>query len=102
MKKFLLFGALFFSISSFSQQNSGLKLELFFDVNRSVLTKQHLMLLDSAFIGKNLVITTIRGFADSTGDASYNMDLSQKRAGAVSQYFTSNHSDSISIVYYGE
>ena len=102
MKKFLLFGILFFSISSFSQQNSDLKLELFFDVNRSVLTKLHLMLLDSAFTGKNLVVTTIKGFADSTGNASYNMDLSQKRAGAVFQYFTRHHSDSISIEYYGE
>ena len=102
MKKFLLFGTLFFSISSFSQQNPDLKLELFFDVNRSVLTKLHLLLLDSTFVGKNLVITTIKGFADSTGNASYNMDLSQKRAGAVFQYFTSHHLDSISIEYYGE
>ena len=103
MKKILLFATLFFSISSFSQQNSDLKLELFFDVNRYVLTIQHLMLLDSAFIGKNLVITSIKGFADSTGNASYNMDLSQKRAGAVFQYFTTHHySDSISVEYFGE
>jgi len=102
MKKFFLFATLFFSISSFSQQKPDLKLELFFDVNNFVLTKQHLMLIDSAIIGKNHVVITIKGFADSTGNASYNMDLSQKRAGAVSQYFTSHHSDSISIEYYGE
>jgi outer membrane protein OmpA-like peptidoglycan-associated protein len=103
MKKILLFGTLFFSISSFSQQNLDLKLELFFNVNRSVLTKFHLMLLDSAFMGKNLVVTTIKGFADSTGNASYNLDLSKKRTEAVFQYFVSHHyPDSINVQYYGE
>lgn len=102
MKTILLFATLFFSISSFSQQNPDLKLELFFDVNKSVLTKQHLMLIDSAIIGKNIEVKTIKGFADSTGKASYNMDLSQKRAGAVFQYFTSHHYGSISVEYYGE
>lgn len=92
----------FFYISSFSQQNCDLKLELFFDVNKSVLTKKHLMLIDSAIISKNLV-TTIKGFADSTGNAAYNMDLSQKRAWAVFQYFTNHHySDPITVEYFGE
>src|SRR6188508_1252236 len=103
MKRILLITTLFFSISSFSQQNPDLNLELFFDVNNSVLTKQHLILIDSAIIGKNLLVTTINGFADSTGDASFNMDLSQKRAWAVFQYFVSHHySNSINVEYFGE
>ena len=103
MKKILLFSGLFFSISSFSQQGPALKLELFFDVNRSALTKHHLMLIDSVIISKNMVIVAIKGFADSTGNASYNMALSQKRALAVFQYLVSHHySDSISVEYFGE
>ena len=103
MKKILLFTSLFFSISSFSQQIPDLKLELFFDVNKSALTDQHLKLIDSTIISKNLVPITIKGFADSTGNASYNMDLSQRRAWSVFQYFTSHHyPDSISIEYFGE
>lgn len=103
MKKILLFTTLFFSTSSFSQQSSDLKLDLFFDVNRSALTKHHLMLIDSTIINKSLLVTTIKGFADSTGNASYNMDLSKKRALTVFQYFTSHYySDSISMEYFGE
>jgi len=103
MKKVLLFATLFFSISSFSQQNHDVKLDLFFDVNSSVLTKHYFILLDSAINSKNMIVTAIKGFADSTGNASYNMDLSQKRARAVFQYFTSHHySDSISFEYFGE
>ena len=105
MKKILFFAILFFSISSFSQQSPDLNLDLFFDVNRSVLTKQHVMLIDSVFISKNRIVTTIKGFADSTGNASYNMNLSQKRAEAVLQYFTSPHhffNSIISVEYFGE
>jgi outer membrane protein OmpA-like peptidoglycan-associated protein len=103
MKKFLLLTTLLFSISSFSQQRPDSKLELFFDVNKYVLTKQHLMLIDSAIISKSLVVTSIIGFADSTGKATYNIDLSQKRASSVFQYFTSQHySDSIIMEYFGE
>lgn len=103
MKKILLLATLFISISSFSQQSPDLKLELFFDVNRSSLTRHHLILIDSAIISKNLVVTTIKGFADSTGNASYNTDLSKKRAWTAFEYFTSHrYSDAINIEYFGE
>ena len=103
MKKIPLFATLFFSLPSFSQQNDDSKLDLFFDVNRFVLTEHHFMLIDSAINSKNIIVTTIKGFADSTGNAFYNMDLSQKRAMAVFQYFTNHHyRDSISVEYFGE
>jgi len=103
MKNILLFVTLLFSISSFSQQRHDLKLELFFDVNKSVLTKHHLMRIDSAITGKKMIVTTIKGFSDSTGNAFYNMDLSQKRALSVFQYFIKHHySHSISMEYFGE
>ncbi len=101
MTKILLFGSLFFSISSFSQDH--VKLELFFDVNKSVVTKHHLTMIDSAFISQNLVVTAIKGFADSTGSNSSNMDLSRKRAWTVYKYLKEKHqADSISIEYFGE
>jgi len=103
MKKLLFLSGLFFSISSFSQQKPDLKLELFFDVNKYELTKAHRMQIDSAIISRGLTITGIRGFADSTGNASYNIDLSQKRAKAVFRYFDGQaNSDSISIEFVGE
>lgn len=102
MKRILLFGSIFFSISSFSQDRD-LKLELFFDVNKSAVTTHHLTLIDSMIIRQNLVITVIKGFADSTGSNSSNMDLSRKRAWAVYKYLKEKQSgDSINIEYFGE
>jgi outer membrane protein OmpA-like peptidoglycan-associated protein len=103
MKKFLFLNSLFFSISSFSQQSPDLKLELFFDINKYELTKAHQIQIDSAIFSRELTITGIRGFADSTGSNSYNMDLSQKRAKAVYHYFKRQpYPDSISIDFLGE
>ena len=102
MKKILIFVSLFFSISC-SSQDHDLKLELFFDVNRSAVTKHHLTLIDSAIISQNLVITAIKGFADSTGSNSFNTDLSRRRAWTVYKYLKEKHyADSISIEYFGE
>lgn len=103
MKKILRFVSLFFSFTSFSQQNHDLKLELFFDVNKSAVTTHHLTLIDSAIISQNLVVTAIKGFADSTGGISANMELSRKRALAAYKYLKEkHHADSISIEYFGE
>ena len=102
MKKILLFGSIFFSVSSFSQEHD-LKLELFFDVNRSAVTKRHLMLIDSALINQNQVVTSIKGFADSTGNGPFNMDLSRKRAWTIYKYLKEKqYADSINIEYFGE
>ncbi len=78
-------------------------MNLFFDINKYDLTNEHLMLIDSAVISKKLTITCIKGFADSTGTNSYNIELSRKRAAAVYTYFKSKHYiDSVNIEYFGE
>jgi len=98
-----LFSSLFFWISSYSQQSPDLKLNLFFDVDKYDLTKEHLLLIDSAISSKNMAVISIKGFADSTGNGAYNMDLSQKRALTVFRYFANRHySDSMIIDYFGE
>lgn len=103
MKKILLLAGLFFCFYPYAQQASYSKLNLFFEVNQSGLTKDHILLIDSAIISKNLVILSIKGFADSTGNASYNMDLSQKRARAVfSHFINKQYSDSIVVGFFGE
>src|SRR5215204_1991011 len=100
MKKALFFWIIFFCLSSYSQQSTDLKLNLFFDVNKYDLTKEHLMQIDSAIINKKLITTGIRGFADSTGSKSFNRELSRKRAWAVFHYLNSQHdSNSINIEY---
>jgi len=99
----LFFVFLISCLSFYSQQDPASKLNLFFDVNKFVLTKTHQMLIDSALIGKQLTITHIKGFADSTGNSTYNMDLSRKRAWAVYNYLNNQpHSDSITVEYFGE
>jgi hypothetical protein len=44
-------------------------LNLFFDVNKHKLTKEHLMMIDSAIICREVTITNIKGFSDSTGNS---------------------------------
>lgn len=103
MKKASFIWVVFFCFSSQSQQLTGLKLNLFFDVNKHDLTKEHLMQIDSAIVSKELAITNIKGFADSTGSNRFNMELSRKRARAVFHYLNSQkYSDSINIEYFGE
>ena len=41
--------------------------------------------------GRERYVFEIRGFTDSTGEASYNIELSQRRAEAVVRYLTSKH-----------
>ncbi len=65
-----------------------------FGFNRFELNDDAKAALDEATAGlqdrKNYVIE-IRGFTDSTGDAHYNLQLSQKRADAVVRYLTVEH-----------
>src|SRR5688572_13563507 len=103
MKKAFFTWVIFFCFSSHSQQSTDLKLNLFFDVNKYDLTREHLMQIDFAINSKKLTIIGIKGFADSTGSKSFNMELSRKRARAVFHYLNSQHySDSINIEYFGE
>lgn len=65
-----------------------------FGFNRHELSDEAKATLDEATNGlqdrKNYVIE-IRGFTDSTGAESYNLQLSQKRADAVLRYLTVEH-----------
>jgi outer membrane protein OmpA-like peptidoglycan-associated protein len=65
-----------------------------FGFNLFVLNDEAKAALDEATAGlqdrKNYVIE-IRGFTDATGDANYNLQLSQKRADAVVRYLTVEH-----------
>lgn len=65
-----------------------------FGFNRHELSDEAKAALDEATAGlqdrKNYVIE-IRGFTDGTGDDTYNVQLSQKRADAVLRYLTVDH-----------
>ena len=105
MKKGLFF--CFLSLGfycSYSQSVTNSNLNLFFDVNKYDLTNEHLILIDSAMAGKKLTITCIKGFADTTGVTSFNIELSRKRATAVYNYINDHHRiDSfVTVEYFGE
>jgi outer membrane protein OmpA-like peptidoglycan-associated protein len=65
-----------------------------FGFNRYELSDEAKAALDEATAGlqdrKNYVIE-VRGFTDATGDPTYNLQLSQKRADAVVRYLTVEH-----------
>lgn len=66
--------------------------DITFDVDRSEIKPQFYDTLNSvAEVFKEFDKTTVRimGHADSTGSDSYNMQLSQRRAGSVSGYLSS-------------
>jgi len=68
--------------------------QVHFAVNKSVLTKDEIAKLDDAIqkvsAMKNYVIE-VEGFADRTGDRTYNRELSRKRADAVVHYLAVEH-----------
>jgi len=63
----------------------GQNLNLFFGVNKYKLTNEHKAQIDE-ILSKNVTITCIMGYADTTGAITYNKYLSRKRAEEVSKY----------------
>ncbi len=65
--------------------------EVFFDVDKSYLTPQSRARLDAlardiSKLGKNVTGIAVIGNTDSTGNAAYNMGLSERRAESVTRY----------------
>lgn len=104
MKKASNFCILFFAFFySFSQSVTDPHLNIFFEVNKYELKKEDRGKIDSAINGRKITITYIKGFADSTGSDSYNMELSHKRALAVFSYLKDMlYVDSLKIEFFGE
>ena len=68
--------------------------QVYFGLNRSVLTKDEQAKLDDAIQkvnGMKNYIIEVEGFADRTGDQAYNRELSRKRADAVVHYLAVEH-----------
>jgi outer membrane protein OmpA-like peptidoglycan-associated protein len=69
--------------------------QVYFSLNRSVMTKDEQAKLDDAIQqvgGMKNYIVEVEGFADRTGDNAYNRDLSRRRADAVVHYLAVEHS----------
>jgi OmpA-OmpF porin, OOP family len=65
-----------------------------FDFNRHQLSdeaRQQLDQIAGRIAGGERVMIEVQGYTDKTGDAQYNLDLSQKRADAVVRYLTMEH-----------
>jgi len=68
--------------------------QVYFGLNRSTLAKEEEAKLDDAvqkITGMKAYIVEIEGFADRTGDKTYNRELSRKRADAVVHYLAVEH-----------
>lgn len=81
---------------SFSQT-----LNLFFDVNKYEINDRHKAQLKELF-NKNVIITCIKGYADSTGTLAHNKILSRQRAEEVLKYLNKAIKISISPEFFGE
>lgn len=67
---------------------------IFFALNKSKLTKEEMQKLDDAVAklqGNTNYVLEIQGFADATGTAVKNLELSRKRADEVVRYVTLKH-----------
>jgi outer membrane protein OmpA-like peptidoglycan-associated protein len=68
--------------------------QVYFGFNRSALTKDEQAKLDDAaqrLKGMKNYIIEVEGYADQTGDKTYNRELSRKRADAVVHYLAVEH-----------
>lgn len=89
-------------------QTESIKLEINFATNSDVIPASYSGELDkvAAFLSKHdNVNAVIEGHADSRGDAAYNKDLSQRRAGAVKNALSKNYgiaASRLSASGYGE
>lgn len=75
-----------------------------FDVGRDQIRGEFAGTLDSVALVLNKfnrTLVNIDGHTDSTGGASYNQGLSERRAGAVAQYFTSRRVDPRRLIVRG-
>lgn len=69
--------------------------QVHFGINRSTLSKEDEATLDTAIQklnGMRNYILEVQGYADRTGDKTYNRELSRKRADAVVHYLAVEHS----------
>jgi hypothetical protein len=93
----------FFSGKAFSQRYD--TLNIYFDVNQYTLTVEHRVELNS-LLDKFSEVThiSISGYADTTGSAAYNLQLSRKRAVSVKNYLFTIGLDTLirDFNYYGE
>lgn len=68
---------------------------VYFGLNRSTLTKEEQAKLDEAvqkITNMKIYLVEVEGYADRTGNAAYNRELSRKRADAVVHYLAVEHS----------
>ena len=102
MRFHLLFFALLFSISGFSQN----KLEIFFDFNKDVPNESSQYLIENWLPNnKNAEVTKILGYCDSVDDNKYNRDLSMRRINSMLEIFKTNNikiADKVQLKSFGE
>jgi OOP family OmpA-OmpF porin len=81
---------------------------VYYDVNMAQLKeadKQRLTILGRKLKSEPSVLLLIKGFTDQTGNADYNLKLSQKRAENVKNYFITQlgvQPEQILINYFGQ
>ena len=75
--------------ASLSAQESEKKITLLYENDAYQLTQEHLTLLDSIknIAHKELVDVHVEGYTNNVGDKAYNLELSNKRAKNVKQFF---------------
>lgn len=92
------------SASLMGQNLDTLQASVYFNFDKDALTSKSLETLNGITGGKNVIQIEIFGHTDNVGNVDYNLDLSQRRANSVKQFFTNEgyHPAIIKIGFYGE
>jgi len=100
----IFFLLLTFSAACDAQSVSEFSFNLYFKLNNYQISKDQEHVLDSVLKIENLTIRSINGFADTTGNDQYNLELSTNRSKAVYNYLYKMKlaDSSVSIKSFGE
>jgi outer membrane protein OmpA-like peptidoglycan-associated protein len=87
----LLYCFVVFQTKVFAQKATETHFAIYFETNQHKLTTQHQKTIDSLMLVIPFDKIYLEGYADSTGNVKYNMQLSKKRAEEIVMYIKTKH-----------
>src|SRR5687768_4498307 len=98
------FFSFFRIINSHAQASPDSVIYLYFPTDRYNISQEHKALIVPFLLTEKFTVIGIKGYADSTGNISYNLELSKKRAYSVYHYLGERNGIDTVIIpeYFGE